>query len=70
MDLTRDEQCLVDYFRKLSPSCRDDLLAYSASLVRRPCEEAKNESEPAPNQCRLKGEEPRPEAKKTPIFTE
>jgi hypothetical protein len=70
MDLTHDEQRLIDQFRKLPPSSRDELLALAASLLRRPGAEAVLEAESAPNQCRLKDAKPRPEAEKTPISTE
>jgi len=70
MELTHDEQCLIDEFRKLPPAYRDELLAHAASLLRRSSAEAEHASESTPNQCRVKGTEPRPEAQKTPIFTE
>ena len=64
MDLTLDEQRLIADFRKLTPSGRDEMLAYAASLVRRAG------AEPPANQCPLKSREEHPEAQKTPIFTE
>ncbi len=70
MELTSEEQCLIAEFRKLSPSVRDELLAYAASLLRRSGSEASTETESAPNQCRLKEAEQRPETEKTPFFTE
>ena len=70
MDLSHDEQRLIEEFRKLPPSFRDELLAHAASLMHRTGDEARHESESPRNQCRLKGAEPRPEADKNPIFTE
>lgn len=70
MDLTREEQNLIEEFRKLPPASRDELLAHAASLLRRSCNEAAHEPESSQNQCRLKGSEPRPETEKTPFFTE
>jgi hypothetical protein len=64
MDLTPDEQHLIAEFRKLTPAGKDELLALAASLASRA------EADGTSNQCRLKGTEARPEAKKTPIFTE
>ncbi|HEX9080511.1 MAG TPA: hypothetical protein VF795_13030 [Desulfuromonadaceae bacterium] len=70
MELTPEEQCLITEFRKLPPSGRDELLAHAASLLRRAGSETGLETESAPNQCRLKGAEQRPETEKTPFFTE
>jgi hypothetical protein len=70
MELTSDEQCLIEKFRKLPPSARDELLAYAASLPRRAGSDAGLEPESAPNQCRLKDTEQRPETEKSPFFTE
>lgn len=70
MDLSHDEQRLIEEFRKLPPSSRDDLLAHAAALTQRAGDEARNESEAPCNQCRLKGAEARPEADNNPIFTE
>jgi hypothetical protein len=70
MDLSQDEQRLIEEFRKLPPSSRDDLLAHAAALMHRAGDESRHESESPRNQCRLKGAETRPEAEKTPIFTE
>jgi len=69
MDLTLDEQRLITDFRKLTPSGRDELLAYASSLVRRAGTKAQESASPA-NQCTLKSQEKHPEAQKTPIFTE
>jgi hypothetical protein len=69
MLLTPEEQRLIDEFRKLPPSGRDELQAYAVSLMRRTGSEVQ-ETESAPNQCRLKETEQRPEAEKSPIFTE
>ena len=70
MELTLDEQRLISEFRKLSPSDRDELLIYSASLVRKANKVDSNENEAPSNQCRLQGSSPRPETDKTPITTE
>lgn len=69
MDLTLDEQRLISDFRKLTPSGRDELLAYTSSLVRRTGAEIREAISDA-NQCPLKSREKHPEAQKTPIFTE
>jgi hypothetical protein len=68
MDLNLDEQRLIADYRRLTPSVRDDLLAYASTLVRQAGEE--KEDGTATGQCRLKSAEPHPEADKTPIFTE
>lgn len=70
MDLTREEQKLIEEFRKLPPAYRDELLAHAASLLRRSSEKTAHEPESAQNQCRLKGSEPRPETEKIPYSTE
>jgi hypothetical protein len=64
MGLTTDEKSLIDVFRKLTPSGKDELMAFASSLASR------NEEETPGNQCRLKSSEARPETDKTPIFTE
>jgi hypothetical protein len=68
MDLTLDEQRLIAEYRRLTPAGKDDLLAYTSTLVRRTGGEQENNT--ATDQCRLKSAEPRPEAEKTPVFTE
>lgn len=70
MELTLDEQHLISEYRRLTLSGRDELLAYATALVRRTTTEESNEIETPANQCRLKSPSPRPEAEKTPIFTE
>lgn len=70
MELTSEEHCLITEFRKLPRSGRDELLAYAVSLLRRADSEAHHEPESAPDQCRLKAAEQRPETEKTPFFTE
>jgi hypothetical protein len=70
MDLTIDEQRLIAGFRKLTPSGRDELLAFAASLTCRSNVEEPSKGETATNQCKLKNREPHPEAEKTPYFTE
>ena len=70
MELTPEEQCLIAEFRKLSPAGRDELLACAVSLLRRAGSEPDIEPDAAPNQCRLKDVEQRPEREKTPFFTE
>jgi len=70
MELTLDEQRLVSEYRKLTPSGRDELLAFAASLARRSGPEIKTENESAGNQCRVKEHETHPETEKTPFFTE
>lgn len=70
MDLTPEEQGLLSKFRKLPPADKDDLLAYAGSLLARAVSGTPSETDSAPSQCRLKEVEQRPEAKKTPIFTE
>lgn len=67
MSLTHEEQRLIDEFKKLTPSCKDELLAFACSLASRCGADAAGESS---DQCRLKSAETRPEAEKTPIFTE
>mgnify|MGYP005826242413 CR=1 FL=1 len=66
MCLTHEEQRLIDEFRKLPASCRDELLTYAASLMRR----AGAEAGTASNQCRISEPEQRPEAEKSPLITE
>ena len=70
MELTLDEQHLIAEFRKLTPSGRDEMLAYANSLARRNAAEAHNERTYPSNQCTLKSQEDHPEAQKNPIFTE
>lgn len=70
MNLTVDEQRLLAEFRKLTPSGRDELLAAAAALLRRAGGVEPEESGAASNQCRLTPRAARPEADKTPIFTE
>ena len=70
MDLTLDEQRLISEFRKLTPTGRDEMLAYATSLVRRAGADEQNNGTSPVNQCRLKSKEDHPEAQKTPIFTE
>lgn len=69
MELTLDEQKLIVNFRKLTPSGRDEMLAYATSLVRRAGSGTQEGASPA-NQCRLTRQENHPEAKSVPIFTE
>ena len=68
MDLTLDEQRLIAEYRRLTPAGRDDLLAHASTLVRLAGGEKENDI--ATDQCRLKSVEERPEAVKTPVFTE
>lgn len=70
MDLSLDEQRLIAEFRRLTPTCRDELLACAASLLRRAGSDEAGETETASNQCRLKVHEERAETEKTPISTE
>ena len=70
MDLTLDEQHLIANFRKLTPSGKDEMLAYADSLVRRAGIEAQEGTTPPANQCSIKNREEHPEAQKVPIFTE
>ena len=70
MDLTLDEQHLISAFRKLTPTGRDEMLAYATSLVRRAGADTQTNGTSPANQCRLKSREVHPEAQKTPIFTE
>ena len=70
MELSIDEQRLLAEFRRLTPLGRDELLACAASLLRKSAAVELREGDRATNQCRLKSVEPRPEAEKTPIFTE
>lgn len=69
MELTLDEQRLIDGFRKLTPSGRDELLATVASLLRAGGEGGVGDGTVS-NQCGLKSRQSSPEAEKTPIFTE
>ena len=66
MCLTHEEQRLIDEFRKLPASGRDELLTYAVSLMRR----AGAEAETASNQCRISEPEQRPETEKSPLITE
>lgn len=70
MDLSHDELHLIEEFRKLPPSLRDELLAHASVLIRKIDTEARHESESPQNQCRLKSPEARPETKEDPIITE
>ncbi len=66
MELNLEEQRLIAEFRNLSPSEQGDLMSYAASLVRRRAEAGG----PQGGQCNVKQQSPRPEADKSPIFTE
>jgi hypothetical protein len=70
MDLSHDELRLIEEFRKLPPSLRDELLAHASVLIRKIDTEVRHESESSQNQCRLKSAEARPETKEDPIITE
>lgn len=66
MDLNLEEQRLIAEFRNLSPSEQGDLMSYAASLGRRRAEAGGGQG----GQCHLKQGAARPEADKSPIFTE
>jgi hypothetical protein len=70
MQLTTDEQRLLAEFRKLTPTGRDDLLAYTSALVRKSADVDLNVNGIVSNQCSLKPAERHPESDKSPIFTE
>ncbi len=65
MNLTADEQALVSNFRKLDQPFREDLLAYTASLVRRheSCSRCTDLRRPKPDSIHAETDE-------TTIFTE
>lgn len=66
MDLNLDEQRLIAEFRKLSATSQADVVSYVASLACRTVESGGQQN----SQCSLKGVPKRPEADKSPIFTE
>ena len=70
MELTLDEQRLIAEFRKMPITCRDELMSYASSLLRRTSSDEPGDPETASNQCGLKVKEKRAEIEKTPIFTE
>lgn len=70
MQLSLDELRLISEFRRLTPTGRDDLLAYASSLLRESDDVGIREEGNTSNQCSLKSVEKHPEADKTPIFTE
>jgi hypothetical protein len=70
MDLSRDEQRLIEEFRKLTPSGRDELLAAAAALLRKAGGDELQEGSGVSNQCGVKQREAKPEAEQSPFFTE